>query len=964
MNNTIVPYNVLRNTEMSHISGTNWDKKQIINALDDMSTLEDIIYSGMNGDNNDMLLSVLKFTGITALEAIPVVGGTISKLISTLLFPSKIDYEDIWNNLKKSIDQLVDKKITEALMSQLMQELAGLAEVLKKYRDAYDLYNNNTFFHIPIEMTPGDYLIDVFNSADILFTQRIPMFQNKEYDIHFLPFFVHAAEMHIVLVRDAAIHGLEWGMDKVVHQHFKKLLKDLIQKYSKYVLDTYKKGLKEATERELVDSDFPTHYERAPYINTVRWNVINKYKRGMILTVLDFTYRWKYYHESYQKNLILNPNRTVYSDIDGAVYPYEKTTKEIDELVKNRTLVYRGNLKDIRISSFDRIDSIQTTYIRENQYIEGTKAGGSGGKEQLIHLKNPTGNPITTITTWSELVPSGVALHCYDGSDLGHYGHNRPSTKVTIYNHVGNKVSSIIGFGKNETGGFESLDAMVIGFKQDDYIPENNFVPVNQNIEPITKGIDVGKFYEEKFESNIKMVDEPMFGDEVLQFENYSNNLNQCSYVTYRIHTEIEGTYELHAIIGAKKQKDKIAFKMALNEQQPENFITDSFDDGDIWDGMSLSEGLVYKRILVGRFQLKKGMNHISIHNGALQTSANIKTWNLAALELTITSDSLIDPDITTLYDKDNYDGSKKFIFENTSRLTDFDDKTSSVKVGSNVSGLRLYEQYEYGGEFIDLVGGEKISLKNNGFNNRASSVNNRASSVKFSNIALYNQDNYEGSRKLIFEDVPELTDFNDQTSSIVVSNNVTGARLYEHANYKGRYLDVVGGEKCSLKNHVLNKKISSIQFFKEDELLNGEYQIVTAVNNKSVIEKPLEGITVQLWDNIGNENQKWRVEYDRTKKAYLIENIRDKGSVLTNFGSVIVYCIPYDGSLDQYQYWTFEYVGNDYYIIRSKANSDLVLDVHNADPTNGNIIKLNQQHDLNSPNINAQKFKFNDVNN
>lgn len=959
MNNTIVPYNVFRNMEMSHISGTNWDKEQIINALDDMSTLEDIVYNGMNGDKNDMLLSVLKFTGMAALKTIPVVGGTISKLVSTLLFPSKIDYEDIWINLKASIDQLVDKKITEALMSQLMQELAGLAEVLKKYRNTYDVYNNNKFFRIPVDMTIGDYLIDVLIGADILFTQRIPMFQNKEYDIHFLPYFVHAAEMHIVLVRDAAIHGLEWGMDKVVHQDYKKLLKDLIQKYSKYVLDTYKKGLKEATERELVDSDFPTHYERTPYINTVRWNVINKYKRGMILTVLDFTYRWKYYHESYQKNLILNPNRTVYSDVDGAVYPYETTTKEIDELVKNRTFDYRGNLKDIRISSFDRIDSIQTTYIRENQYIESTKAGGSGGKEQLIHLKNPTGNPITTITTWSELVPSGVALHCYDGSDLGHYGHNRPSTKVTTYNHVGNKVSSIIGFGKNETGGFGSLDAMVIGFKQDDYIPENNFVPVNQNIEPITKGIDVGNFYEEKFESNIKMVDEPMFGDGVLQFENYSNNLNQCSYVTYRINTEIEGIYELHAIIGAKKQKDKIAFKMSLNEQQPENFITDSFDDGDIWDGMSLSEGLVYKRILVGHFQLKKGMNHISIHNGALQTSANIKTWNLAALELTITADSLNDPDITTLYDTDNYTGTKKFIFEDTKRLTDFNDKTSSIKVASDMSGFRVYQDYDYRGTSLDLVGGEKLSLKNHSFNNKISSV-------KFADMVLYHNYNYVGTKELVFDDIPELKESNDKTSSIVVSSNVLGARLFEHANYKGKYTDVIGGQKLNLKNHELDKKISSIQFVKGDnKILNGIYQIVTAINDTSVIDKHLDYDIVHLWENAGNKNQKWSIRYDSNKKAYQIENMWANDLVLTCrhiSGGYDIACIPNSGHNDQY--WIFEHVENGYYIIRNKELSHYVLDVSDGDPTNGTSILPHVQHDLNSPNINAQKFKFNDVNN
>lgn len=74
---------------------------------------------------------------------------------------------------------------------------------------------------------------------------------------------------------------------------------------------------------------------------------------------------------------------------------------------------------------------------------------------------------------------------------------------------------------------------------------------------------------------------------------------------------------------------------------------------------MSLNESIVYKRILIGTFPLKRGMNSITIHNDVLQSSANIKTWNLGSLELTMDSDSIKDPDITTLYDKDNYAGTK-----------------------------------------------------------------------------------------------------------------------------------------------------------------------------------------------------------------------------------------------------------------------------------------------------------------
>ncbi|PET96578.1 hypothetical protein CN292_06080 [Bacillus cereus] len=963
MSNTLAPYNVLRSMDMPNISGTKWDKGMFINALDNTSFLLELIEKGINDD--DDVLGLLSFIGLTALEAIPIVGGVMSKLVSMIFFPTKssINFQKIWEQLEKAIEQIVDKKITEAMMSQLMQEIAGLADVLEEYRNAYDLYNGKKLFNIPDKMTPGDYLINVFTTANLQFIQRIPTFQNSIYDVVFLPFFVHAAEMHILLIRDAAIHGQEWGMDETVHQKFKRDLKTLINKYSSYLLATYKKGLKEASEKKLENNDFPTSNNQHHYINTVRWNVINQYKRGMALTVFDFAYKWKYYQEVYQNNITLNPARTIYSDIAGSVYPYEKTTNEIDNIIKEQNLKYRGLLKELLINHGDRIDSIQSKYIRNNEIIDSNRTGGAGGRATFFDLKSPINNPFIQVNMWSELVPFSLGFKYYNGeeSKLIWGGGTPGKHKFGSYHYVGNKVSSIIGFGKNGTGGFNSLDAMVVGFKRDDYIPENRFVGVNKNGEPVTKVIDAENFYQEKFQSNIKMIDEPMFGEAVLQFENYSNNLNKDSYVTYQIDAKIEGTYELHVIIGAKKQKDKIAFKMALNEKQPEKFITEPFNAGDIWEGISLSEGLVYKRILLGNFQLKKGMNRITIHNGVLQTSANIKTWNLAKLELTLTSDSLKDPDITTLYDKDNYSGTKKFIFENTSRLKDFNDKTSSIKVESHLAGIRIYQDYKYKGKSMDLVGGEKISLKNHSFNNRASSV-------KFANIVLYNQDNYQGSRKLVFEDIPDLgkQSFNDKTSSIVVSSNVSGARLYEHAYYKGKYVDVVGGQKLNLKNHVLNKKISSIKFFKEGEVLNGVYQIITAINNTSVIDKHLENSNVHLWENAENKNQKWRIEYDVAKKAYQIKNMLDEKLVLSTHELFPIfsalYCLPNKGYVSQY--WIFEYVGNGYYIIKNKAYPDWVLDVDGLNSDNGTLIKLHSQHDLTDPLINAQKFKLKDINN
>lgn len=155
-----------------------------------------------------------------------------------------------------------------------------------------------------------------------------------------------------------------------------------------------------------------------------------------------------------------------------------------------------------------------------------------------------------------------------------------------------------------------------------------------------------------------------------------------------------------------QRNREKLSIKVILNDEQQKNLITDYFDSSNTWTGMSLNNEWVYKRVLIGNFQLKRGINNINIHNSILQDSANIKTWNLGSIELTMDTNSIKDPDVTTLYDKDNYAGTKRFIFEDTRRLIHFNDRTSSIKVGSYVPGLRFYEHYDYGGGFIDLGSG------------------------------------------------------------------------------------------------------------------------------------------------------------------------------------------------------------------------------------------------------------------
>ncbi|MBK3496392.1 phosphatidylinositol-specific phospholipase C domain-containing protein [Viridibacillus sp. YIM B01967] len=145
----------------------------------------------------------------------------------------------------------------------------------------------------------------------------------------------------------------------------------------------------------------------------------------------------------------------------------------------------------------------------------------------------------------------------------------------------------------------------------------------------------------------------------------------------------------------------------------------------------------------------------------------------------------------------------------------------------------------------------------------------------------------------------------------------------------------------------------------KSSRVLDGIYQIVTAVNNTSVLD--LNGPNnVTLWSNNQGAHQKWKFVYDKQKSAYQIYSVSNPNLVLAwndYQGSINVFGTP--NQQKEEHYWILDHVGSNYYIIKNKKNPKLVLDVNNADPNNGSNIKVNQQHSLNSEHIKAQKFKL-----
>lgn len=137
--------------------------------------------------------------------------------------------------------------------------------------------------------------------------------------------------------------------------------------------------------------------------------------------------------------------------------------------------------------------------------------------------------------------------------------------------------------------------------------------------------------------------------------------------------------------------------------------------------------------------------------------------------------------------------------------------------------------------------------------------------------------------------------------------------------------------------------------------------RIVPAINTNTALEvKVSNGNNVVLGEIKDTPYQKWILEYDNSKKAYQI--------ICPWNNKLILAWNAYNGSKNVFatlnthneeHYWIPEDVGDNYYIIKNKKNTNLVLDVDGANPNIGTNIKVNERHPVNSEHRKAQKFKL-----
>lgn len=172
------------------------------------------------------LYDLMRESTLGALYQTPVVGGLLSYVGALFLPKQGKTPEQMWR-------EYTDKRISETVFNLVKADLEGLTSVSRLYRDAVTAQDRPTIHSQSI-------------ASNTQFSALIPRFQLQAEQIALLPLFVVAATLHLTLLRDIALTGLEIGFSVESVQNYKSELSNRIEAYTRHVDATVEAAIDKA----------------------------------------------------------------------------------------------------------------------------------------------------------------------------------------------------------------------------------------------------------------------------------------------------------------------------------------------------------------------------------------------------------------------------------------------------------------------------------------------------------------------------------------------------------------------------------------------------------------------------------------------------------------------------------------------------------------------------------------------
>jgi delta endotoxin, N-terminal domain len=317
-------------------------------------------------------------------------GGAVLGALADVLWPTA--KENLWDQIKKKVEQLIDQKLDEEVYSMMRATLKGLRNIIVDYETS-----------LPTKDHP--FISARWNAVHEFFEHDRDLFQRKPYQLLLLPLFAQYANLHLGLLRDGVLFGRDWEWKPETLDLIKETLKKRIEDYREYAETTYYQGFLKAKQK-------PRDDHRCEPFRTV-----TSYHRGMVLNVRDYAWRWDHFDpEKYPPPVKDTLIREFYSD------PYGTCDNSGPVAIDFNTQPTKP-INQITVWGWDRIDAIQVVYPDHGGPHGITSTGRmgnrSGGSSQppyggVFNLQET--NPIVQVKAWSGDCLNAAEMIFQDGT--------------------------------------------------------------------------------------------------------------------------------------------------------------------------------------------------------------------------------------------------------------------------------------------------------------------------------------------------------------------------------------------------------------------------------------------------------------------------------------------------------------------------------------------------------------------
>ncbi|MBE1293783.1 MAG: hypothetical protein GJ677_14970 [Rhodobacteraceae bacterium] len=327
-------------------------------------------------DVNNMARDIV----IAGISETPEVGGVLGGLLG-LLWPES--EEDVWGQIRKKVEKLIDKKIADTVFRETTESLNGLERVLQDYVD-----------EIGVDDPTQSLIGDKFASALSQFEDSADSFMAEGYEILLLPLFAQMANMHLSLLRDAVCFGKDWGWnDKEVEDHHRYLVK-AIRTYESHANKWFDEAIKPM-----------------PFMSEmIIFKEVNKKARELTLSVMDFAHYWSYFDpDNTPRGKVPPPQREIYADFLG-------TTDASNFKYESR---HDSKITGVHIWGGEQIDVIQVKYGDTWGPKMGHVGGGTDKPPKGLNLTVSEDKPLYQITGAAGDVLDSIQLHFIETDEDG-----------------------------------------------------------------------------------------------------------------------------------------------------------------------------------------------------------------------------------------------------------------------------------------------------------------------------------------------------------------------------------------------------------------------------------------------------------------------------------------------------------------------------------------------------------------